>query len=130
MSNCGCIYVDCDWYAEEYIEDQVVAKKSVRCSECGNLITRGEEHIKATYQDDEEKWRTRRTCLDCQSIIDEFFCDGHKFNAVWTNVKEHVYDLEGQISSECLLNLTPKAREKVFDIIEETWEELYALEEE
>jgi len=46
-------------------------------------------------------------------------------------VHEHVVDeMFGNISSDCLVNLTPTAREQVCKFIEEGWELYYGEDEE
>lgn len=65
-----------------------------------------------------------KTCLDCMSIRNEMFCDGHIFGQVMEDVQNTLYETDGQISEDCILALTPKAREMIFELIEERWKDL------
>jgi len=38
-------------------------------------------------------------------------------------IKEHLNDIEGQVSSDCLLGLTPAVMAKVFGIIDDIWDD-------
>ena len=62
-------------------------------------------------------------CLDCASIEAEFFCDGFGFECIWEDLRQHIVDMNGKISSDCLVRLTKSARDDVCDLIEEYWEE-------
>jgi len=103
---------------------------TTNCYECSRQIKPGEEYISIEYTDDEDERKRMSVCADCQSVIDEFFCGGYTFGRVWENVQDHVYDLAGGISSDCLVSLTTVAREKVCDLIEEVWSDLNEEDEE
>jgi capsid protein len=45
------------------------------------------------------------------------------FGKIWELLHEHVVDTQGQISSDCLLKLTPAARNAVVDLIQQVWDE-------
>lgn len=124
MSDCSCIYTECDWYSEEYYETEVTAKKAIRCIECYRVIPRGEKHIKADYTNEDNEWRVRRICVDCKSVIESFFCGSYKYDIVWEALEQHLNDHEGKVPADCLVELTPKAREKVCEMIEEIWSEM------
>jgi len=129
MSDCGCIYVDsCDSSAVCYTEKMRVAKKTHKCGECDRQIQPGEtyEYVSGMWED---RWNVYKTCKDCLSVREEFFCEGFYYEMIWEYAGNHIADLDGKISSDCLVNLTPRARAMVCNLIEEVWTELDEGEE-
>jgi hypothetical protein len=92
------------------------------CGECGYEID-GEKHevFIGAWEEPTKSYQVHITCVDCLSIRDEFFCEMYCYGDVLSEVSDHVYDLSGEISSECLLALTPRAREMVLDMIDATF---------
>jgi len=123
MENCGCIYVGDDDPAELYKATHPKAKKSHKCSECGCDIKPGEgyERVFGKWDGDSS---TYKTCSDCLSVRDVFFCDGFYHGMIWERLTEHICDMRGEIASECLIALTPKARANVCEMIEAEWKEI------
>lgn len=122
MNNCGCIYVDCDEEVAVYWSKLQRARKIHKCHECGRPIVRGEEYeYAATCY--EGRWDKHKTCADCLSVRTVFFCHGWEFSRIWEYLDEHIQATDGQISSDCILALTPHAREIVLDIIDNYWED-------
>jgi len=70
------------------------------------------------------KWHgeffVERMCMDCRSVTEHLFC-GFTFGQVWEDLRDHLYDTGGEISWAKVAMLTPAAREKVCDIIENVW---------
>lgn len=129
MESCGCIYVGVDEFEETISEARTFrAFVERKCGECGRILEKGEAY---------EYWvsefdgcvSAHITCLDCQSIRDVFFCGEWFWGMIIEYLDNHIVDLEGHISSECILALTPRAREHVFDAIEEVWKEIELDEE-
>lgn len=123
MSDCSCVYVDSyDSQPEFYNEKMPIARKQHICGECGRKIERGEP-----YENFSGKWEdtfsTYKTCNNCLSIRDEFFCEGWSFGFLYENLWEHIREIDGQISGECILSLTLGAKETVLDMIDRLWEE-------
>lgn len=123
MSGCGCIVADYGDPVDDWREGPAWAGQTLQCSECGAEILIGRRFQLVEYTDDDEPGR-RFHCLDCVSIIDEFFCEGVAFGRVWDDVLCHVEDTEGEISSDCLLRLTPKARSAVLGYINDVFTDL------
>ena len=120
MSECGCVYVDCDGYSETLRKDVVKARKEHKCGECGCVIQKGESYeAYAGKSNGDFFWS--KTCEDCLSVRIEFFCEAWNFGEVWTRIVEHVWEMKGKISSDCLVRLTKPASDKVCDLIEEYW---------
>jgi len=121
MSECGCVYVDYDGDSETLRKDVVKARKEHKCGECGCVIQKGESYeAYAGKSNGDFYWS--KTCEDCLSVRSEFFCEAWNFGEVWTSLKGHIFEMCGEISSDCLVGLTKTARGKVCDIIEEYWE--------
>ena len=124
---CGCIYIVYGDYDERYYYRRRVrpTTQGVKCSECRRALRPLEEHerVHAEWQDGPQ---TYRTCDDCRSIIDAFFCNGFIHGTVLEDLQNHIDDMLGEISSGCIVDLTPKARERVCRYIEETWANLEA----
>lgn len=122
MTGCGCIYIDCDEYADVYRSKVQRARKEHKCDECGRTIVRGEEYEYAVMCV-EGSWDKSKTCVDCLSVRKVFFCHGWQFTTLWEYLDEHIQNTNGQISSDCILALTPAARVDVLDRIDRHWSE-------
>ena len=122
MSNCGCIYVDdCDFgCCTVLFQKEVKARKEHKCTNCGREISKHEyyETIKSV---EDGKIYTYKTCQDCLSIRNEFFCGAYYFEFMEA-LDEHLFAINGEVSSECLNNLTPKARDMIIKKIDYIWE--------
>ena len=98
------------------------ARKDHKCNECGCLIPSGDQYL--TYVGVfEGKFFIHKTCMDCKSIRDVFFSDGFIFEMLWENLHEYIDESNGEIPENCIAELTPKARNKVCELIEKTWED-------
>jgi hypothetical protein len=119
--NCSCVYVD-DYESPTFHQTKFpYARKEHKCGECGRTILKGEkyEYVSSMYDGYFGKYKT---CLDCISVRKAFFCHGYLYEGVWEMLAEHICDLRGEISSDCLVPLTKPARERVCELIEEQWE--------
>ena len=131
MSECACIDISvCDY---EEVSQKITAGKSNSpfvCCECEETFPAGTERelTECTYEDREKE--IYETCPDCLSVIKAFFCDGYYFNQVWEDVDYHIEEIDGQISSKCLLSLTPRARDKMFKLIQDRWDILNETDDE
>ena len=119
--DCACVYVDVDQYPEFFEEKKRKAIKQHKCSECRRMIDLGE-----IYSYIVGKWEghfdTFKMCTDCLSIRESFFCEGFSFGGMMESLGEHIDSSNGEISGDCIKNLTPKARDIVCDMIERTWD--------
>jgi len=121
--DCACMYVP-DYDSPQFFREKMVkARKEHKCCECQRAIEPGE-----TYEYSSGMWDGRldqhKTCSDCVSVRANFCCDGYLFESLWEGLWEHVSELQGQLDSSCIVSLTPKAREKVCEMIEEVWVDL------
>lgn len=122
MADCACVYVGHYDEAERSWIKTRTARKPNTCGECCRPIAPGEEyeHVQQLYDGD---WFAYATCLDCVSVRKSFFCDGWLYGGVLDNLREHIEELHGEVASECLVPLTPRARDMVCEMIEKAWPE-------
>lgn len=130
MGECACVHIpDMGEAAENYHCAILKTEEPLQCEECRRRIEPGEqyEYVKGRWGGHDDEFRT---CMDCLSIRKSFFCEGFCHGSMEENLAEHIRDLDGQVATECILPLTPRAREMVFGMIEETWECLDEMEAE
>ena len=96
------------------------AKKIHICNECGREIEYGEtyEHVFAVYGAERNIFKT---CTDCLSVRNVFFCNNWIFGSIWEHIYSHIIDCDGSIDSSAIAKLTPLARKDICDIIEDVW---------
>lgn len=104
---CNCIYM-------------VAGRKAHLCAECHQQIAKGEQHEVFSGLM-EGHWHTYRTCQDCISARKAFFRFGCYFTFVWEEIEEHLRFAD--ITVCCLEKLTPAARAKVIELIDEVLED-------
>ena len=129
MSNCSCIYIDNYESADFHTSVKRKAIKNHRCCECGRTINRGE-----TYEYVSGKWDsyigTYKTCGDCLSIRNTFFCDGWLYEGMTEALWEHLLEMRfGEISEDCIAELTPGGQALVCGMIEEIWKDYFDEDE-
>lgn len=120
--DCACIYVD-DYDGPELLEEDIrKARKQHKCYECGRVIKIGEEYerTRGLWEGD---WSTYKTCQDCKSLRTAFFCNGYIYGQVTDDTSTHINECAGEISSEILDKLTPNARKRVIEQIDQVWED-------
>ena len=100
---------------ECFSEKDRVARKPHVCFECGRTIEKGE-----TYRYESGIWdgepRSYKTCSDCLSIRDAFFCH-FIFGSIWDDLSSMISYNE-EISSKKLDMLTPTAKNKVIELFD------------
>lgn len=120
--DCSCIYIGNYDNPEFYKETYPTARKKHICTECGRIILPGEK-----YTNEKVKWEgefnTFKTCIDCLSIRGTFFCNGWLYTMLYEYLQEHINEMDGEISEDCIAELTPTAQEEVCDIIETYWKD-------
>jgi hypothetical protein len=125
--DCACIYIDPDSTPDFVNPVVVVARRSHKCYECGREIVPGEN-----YECTAGKWAGEflrfKTCADCLSVREAFFCEGFFYGDIWENVEEHIAHVDGMVSEDCLLDLTKAGRDKVIALIDERWDWIHTME--
>lgn len=122
--SCGCIAVWVDDPIEELREEIVQCTlEEVKCGECGVQIEPGEEYEDFIGDNDGTVFKFQ-TCSICLAIRNEFFCGGWHYGTILDRVQEHVDEMGGEISSECLLRLPLQAREIIIDYIDDVFEDM------
>lgn len=116
---CTCIYTETMNNGPVcFSECTPTAKKNHECCECGRIINTGEKYRVESGVWDGEPARFK-TCIDCISIRDAFFCNGYIYTQILEDLDNHIQDSDGQISSEAIALLTPDARDRVLDMLDE-----------
>lgn len=121
MGNCGCVYVDTSTNNSCLRQKLITARKECDCCECGEKIPIGTQYEDYVGICEGEMFWCK-TCLDCLSIRKSFFCDGFEFEGMIERLEEHIIEMGGDISSDCITTLTKGAKGMVCDMIEEYWE--------
>jgi len=116
----------------EINESYPVAGYGVHCFECNRTIEYGEQYLyeeglpvgeEEEVSEDEWDWHEYDTCLDCQSIRDQFF-NGHVYGMILHDLYMFLDESDGSTHEECIANLTPRARGIVCEYIEHIWAEI------
>jgi hypothetical protein len=129
LMKCACVYIG-EYEPNDFFENKKIkARKDHLCCECGRTIEKGEEYERVSLrQRGDKNFQHYETCSDCLSIREAFFCEGYIFEEQDENLLQHITDMRGEISSECLADLPPRARDHVCELIEQGWR--YLEEEE
>lgn len=118
--DCACVYVGDFDPPEFYCNAVRKARKEHKCTECGKIIK-----PKEIYEHTSGKWdgviNRFKTCDDCLSIKDSFFCDGFMHGGLYELLCQHITDCEGQISSEIINSLTFNSKKYVIEQIDQVW---------
>jgi len=128
MSECACVYVD-DYgdHADQTEKSTIVARVPVQCTECRRMIEPNEsyEYVWGIWEGGPD---VMRTCNDCLSVRNSFFCDGWVYCGLWDDLAAHIDGVGGHVESACIIPLTPRARDRVFELIEWAWEQTDDIE--
>jgi len=127
MGDCSCIYVGCGSDEIDFVNEKIVtARKVHKCGECHGAIAKGSsyENVSGSWSGDFHQYKT---CTDCLSIRGVFFCDGWYYEMVHEYLRDHIKETKGEVPEDCLNTfsfLTPKAKEMVYEVIENVWSDL------
>jgi len=121
---CSCTV---DVYVDDYCKCLLAPRISKalllhKCNECNEEIQINEEYLFEITKYD-GVISTHTTCLSCYSIRQVFFSSGWYYGQLIEDMETFVIDCGGELSVPCLLQLTPRARGMVCDMIEEGWED-------
>ena len=108
-----------------FTEAEPVAIKEHKCGECGRIIKPGEKYRRESGIW-ESGWETYKTCMDCASIRDVYFCS-YYYGQVLCDLHGHFEEIiysEHEVVDGNINQLTPGGKQIVFGIIEEIWAEM------
>lgn len=97
----------------------IIARKRWKCDECDKRFEIGEEMVFHSSRI-AGRLSISRVCPDCQSVIDNLFQDWYT-GQVWSDLSDHLWNCDGEISYEAVAKLTRVARAMVCDMIEKVW---------
>ena len=118
---CSCT-VEVDIYDDGpscHHEKIQTANKKHQCCECGKRIIPGEKYEYAAGIWD-SKAHVYKTCLDCKSLRDVFF-DAFSYTEIWECFYDEFGSITPEVPESCISKLTPGARAKVCEYIEDCW---------
>lgn len=122
MDGCACIDVHVDVITTTISRHTRCARKEHTCNECGRTIQPKEKYENFVGNDEGDLFISK-TCWDCLSVRDEFFCGQFFWGRIWEDLWDHITYTHGELSSEAIVSLTPAARDKVLTMVEEYWYE-------
>lgn len=118
---CSCeIICDIDESVVVLFDKIVKSRKQHKCHECYRIIEKGEKYRSEKYVF-EGKIDKHNTCLDCNSIREQFF-SSFFYGDIRDMVCDFVAEVDGEIPEKCILKLTPDARDFVLELMEARWE--------
>lgn len=127
---CAGVEIGCDFYETAFFHRaNRKARKLHCCYECQRDIQPGEHYEHISAKQDGDIW-TAKLCLDCLSVRNTFFNGCVLYGHIWDDFHEHVFNMNGEISEDCLVSLTPAARTMVCEEIEDYWAKYEDDEEE
>lgn len=95
------------------------ANKNHKCHECGREIVKGEKYEHVSYMHD-GRFYADKTCADCLSAIGQFYPKGgYCTGLLWDEIRNHIVEWREDVPEDCIIELTPLAKSKVCDLIEE-----------
>lgn len=119
--NCSCVYVDYGQNIDIIKQETRISATNHKCSECNEKIALKEKFEHTRYKFD-GKFGTHKICSTCMDLREIFFCNGYGVGALRQDLFQHIKDSGGVISSDCIKSLNPEARNVVFEMIEEAWD--------
>lgn len=99
------------------------ANKPHTCEECRRSILKGERYEVYKGVCDGSMY-TAKTCLDCVSLRTSFFNSCWTFGIIRDEIADSISYSHGAVDSACIVNLTPAAKNFVFEHIEKEWEKI------
>lgn len=120
---CSCFSANIDNYCEFIFEKTVTSTKKYKCVECSCAIPSNTlYHIEVAINDGVTE--EYKTCMDCMSVREHLVCDFY-YEQIWCLIESQLkYEInDTSIPWAKIGRLTPTARNKVCEIIEQNWAE-------
>lgn len=128
MSECQCsidVYHDDGPDPDSFSERTHRSRAPHKCHECHRVIEPGE-----MYRYESGIWEigfaSYKTCLDCLSLRNTFFCD-FVYGSIWETFEEEAFENGGKFSPACIAQLTSATKRNVLDIIKRVRKELHKI---
>jgi hypothetical protein len=108
-----CPLSEPDETASVYNVTYPVARKSHRCCECHDEISKGIKHelYKLLF---DGQWSSNRTCMVCVEIRDHFNCGGCVLGMLWEDLEENFFP-DMTAGGPCMDGLSPAAKARIFE---------------
>lgn len=93
------------------------AAKDHKCTECGDLISKGSVYIyeKFLY---EGKFYVYKTCPNCDNLRKVFYpTGGYPLDDLWETIYNNISSCDGEVPELCIRKLLPPVKEKICDYI-------------
>lgn len=119
---CSCANVELDYgYATILSDTTQTARKQHKCHECYRAIMPGEKYS-VEKMVSEGKVGTHKTCAECRDIRNVLVCNFY-YGEVWELLEETYENWDSDlIPWATIAKLTPSARVKLLERIEDAWE--------
>src|SRR5690349_6857248 len=88
--NDACVYQEYDGSTSFSTERMPRAAKPHQCSECNDVIAKGDVHHYASGKTDGQFW-DMRTCAACHEIRKTFCCDGWVGGMLWEDIHDQLF---------------------------------------
>lgn len=103
------IDTDCECL-EMFKQNEVKARKTHRCGECGDIISPGDVYERSSGKCDGD-FDTYKTCLTCVEIRSAIFCGTYIFGAIW----DDIMDSDFELNNGHLLEFSGRAQMKLIE---------------
>ena len=119
MSKCSCVFdPDLDCVDTEKITSKHQTNKTRyrECSECGKP-TKSFLYEFVRFDGHKERFNTCPTCENIRNVL----CCSWFYGNVLDNVRDSINENNCGVSEDCIIKLTPEARDVIFEMIETCW---------
>lgn len=124
---CACtVDVDMDCGSDDFKRvgvSEITALKLHSCHECNSIIDIGDWYFRESFISSYDGVSIFKTCEHCYSLRQVFFSSGWYYEMLWESMLDFIFECDGELSVTCINQLTPVAKGKVLDMMEEYFNE-------
>lgn len=115
---------DCEEDFRVIKQKTIVSRTTHICDECRRIIEKKEQYEIFVGVHDGHFY-TSKTCKDCLSLRNAFYpSGGYLFSNIRSDIEDHIkWELAGEVDEKCIIPLTDKARDFIFNILEDVLED-------